>query len=168
MVISTNQKPTIYRKLYENTAPGISDTHTIPSKHATSAQCWINVGPASEMIDQYCWPTVWDVGSAKKQRWTYVWLWSRNLQHFTTYDNKRPAATIIPRPARVILNSHFLFYSNGPPIYHSLSCIGLLQILKSMMVASRPLLNLIKLNFFRAYPSQKPHILCCSNGPSIL
>ena len=54
---------------------------------------------------------------------------------------------------------------NGLHIYYSLPYI--LQIFTSMVVASRLLLNLIKVTFLKTYPSLKQHILFHSNGLAI-
>ena len=46
MAISTNQKPTIYRNLYENTGPG-------PSKLYTLTRFRFKVGPATQTLQQH-------------------------------------------------------------------------------------------------------------------
>ena len=64
MAISTNQKLTIYRNLYENTGP--EGTYAMPaqlssliygenaflSKHDTFTQCWFNNRLTSQAVDQ--------------------------------------------------------------------------------------------------------------------
>ena len=46
MAISTNQKPTIYRNLYENTAPGTQQA-------GDANPMLVSAGPSSATLDQH-------------------------------------------------------------------------------------------------------------------
>ena len=53
--ISTNQKPTIYRNLYENTGPAKPKLHSQQSRgiHPMLFQCWITVIDAGPALKHY-------------------------------------------------------------------------------------------------------------------
>ena len=68
MAISTNQKPTIYRNLYENTALNLNLT-----EHETSPQCCFNIGQRRRR-----WANI-ETPLGRRVRWdTYciIYIWS--------------------------------------------------------------------------------------------
>ena len=80
MAISTNQKPTIYRNLYENTAPVWWPYCVV---RCENRQCsTYNVGPA---VFQ-CWANVVDVDQALKQHPMPGKLWGNSLKGGPVFD----------------------------------------------------------------------------------